>query len=52
MCTRQYEPVCGCDGRTHSNPCTAASAGVSISHPGRCQDTPPPPVRHRRHRRY
>jgi hypothetical protein len=37
MCTKQYEPVCGCDGKTHGNPCTAASAGVSIRFKGECK---------------
>jgi hypothetical protein len=37
MCTRQYEPVCGCDGKTHGNPCTAASAGVSVRAKGECK---------------
>jgi hypothetical protein len=37
MCTRQYEPVCGCDGKTHGNPCTAASAGVSVRAKGECR---------------
>jgi hypothetical protein len=37
MCTKQYEPVCGCDGKTHGNPCTAASAGVAIAAKGECK---------------
>ncbi|HEX6275358.1 MAG TPA: Kazal-type serine protease inhibitor domain-containing protein [Polyangiaceae bacterium] len=36
MCTRDYRPVCGCDGKTHGNACTAASAGVAIRANGEC----------------
>ncbi len=35
-CTAQYEPVCGCDGVTHSNACEAASAGTSVYAVGPC----------------
>lgn len=38
MCTRDYRPVCGCDGETYGNACTAYAAGVSVQRKGKCDE--------------
>jgi hypothetical protein len=36
VCTLEYAPVCGSDGQTHANPCSACASGIEYWMMGDC----------------
>ncbi|CAH0596834.1 unnamed protein product [Chrysodeixis includens] len=40
ICTQEYNPVCGVDGKTYGNPCSLRGASVRLAYQGECSKRP------------
>lgn len=38
-CTKEYDPVCGCNDKTYENPCMAESFGIKKWTKGPCEES-------------
>ena len=38
LCTREHDPVCGCDRISYSSACEAWAAGASVARRGACEE--------------
>ena len=36
VCTKQFDPVCGCNNKTYGNACEAEAAGITVFTKGEC----------------